>query len=461
MQLVKESSILVVDDNRSILTTVELFLKGKCKNLKTIPNPSLIEEELKSAHYDLVLMSMAFTSIPNTGKDGTIWLQHVKEFDPTISVIMITSYGDIDLALKTIELGASDFIIKPWNNQKLLATIENALIMHNYKTDLKSFKEKHLQVVAIQNENYETRLIGSSLQWQTVMNQAEAIALKENNVLIVGESGSGRSAIAKYIHSLSSRNQKVFIDVDADLHDESTLKNILLGYKKGANSEALYEKNGKIETAGGGVLLIKEVGKTPASVQSVLLSVYTERTFRKRGDTKKVKTDVRFISTTSQDMAKLVEDQRFNIDLLDALKAMIIEIPPLRDHLNDIPDLVEDFIRYFSKKYNKPGVGIAKKAMDKLFTHDWPGNITELKITIERAVISCRNNIIQVSDLGFKFEHDGSDIKTFDGTLEDVEKQIIQNVLIAQNGNLTAVANRLGITRQTLYNKISKYGLTT
>lgn len=453
----KESSILIVDDNKNILSALELLLKGNCKKVKGISSPNLLISELNRENYDVLLLDMNFSAGINTGNEGLYWLQRVLELEAGLSIIMITAFGDVELAVKAIRLGATDFILKPWDNEKMLATIESAWRLSQSRREVKKLRLKEKQLIAEINKPGQ-KLIGSSPAWNGVMEFVAKVASTHANVLITGENGTGKELIAREIHRLSTRADKVMVTVDMGSITETLFESELFGHKKGAFTDAQTDRIGKIETANEGTLFLDEIGNLPLPMQSKLLSVMQNRTITRVGENHPVPVDIRLICATNCNLLQMVSNGLFREDLLYRINTIHIELPPLRNRKSDIPELARFFLTKYINKYNKPEMSINDQAVQKLGDYVWPGNVRELQHAIEKAVILSDSLVLQPADFVFR---SGEIVSTgrFECTLEEMERKLIAEAILKQEGNLTAVANQLGITRQTLYNKIKRYGL--
>ena len=453
----KNANILIVDDNKSILSAMELLLKGRCGKVKTLSSPNLILSELQRETYDVLLLDMNFSAGINTGNEGIYWLQRILEQEPFISIVMITAYGDVELAVKAVRMGATDFVLKPWDNEKMLATIDSAWRLNQSKKEVKKLKLKEKQLIAEINRPAQS-LIGSSAAWKTVIDLVAKVASTNANVLITGENGTGKELIAREIHRLSPRADKVMVTVDMGSIAETLFESELFGHKKGAFTDARTDRVGKIETANEGTLFLDEIGNLPMPMQAKLLSVLQNRTITRVGENSPVPVDVRLICATNCNLLQMVANGRFREDLLYRINTIHIELPPLRNRKSDIAELSAFFLKKYSEKYNKPGVELGESALKKLEEYAWPGNVRELQHAIEKAVILGDGFMLQPSDFIFRMG-ENTPSANYDGTLEDMEKKLIADAISKLEGNLTAVANQLGVTRQTLYNKIKRYGL--
>jgi len=453
----KDSSILIVDDNKSILSALELLLKGRCKKVKTLSSPNLLLNELQKENYDVLLLDMNFSAGINTGNEGIYWLQRVLEYDQGLSVVMITAYGDVELAVKAVRMGATDFVLKPWDNEKMLVTIDSAWRLNQSRKEVRKLKLKEKQLIAEINRPTHN-LIGSSPAWKNVMGLVAKVASTNANVLITGENGTGKELVAHEIHRLSERADNVMGTVDLGSITESLFESELFGHKKGSFTDAHTDRIGKIETANEGTLFLDEIGNLPIPMQAKLLSVLQNRTVIRVGDNNPVNVDVRLICATNCNLLQMVANGLFREDLLYRINTIHIELPPLRNRKSDIAELALFFLNKYSSKYNKQGIELSESAIRKLEDYSWPGNVRELQHSIEKAIILCDNSVLQPSDFVFR-NIENTESVSYEGTLEDMEKKLIANAIYKQEGNLTNVSNQLGISRQTLYNKIKKYGL--
>jgi DNA-binding NtrC family response regulator len=449
---VQKANILVADDNKSILSALDILLTPEYGEVTLISNPNQILSELRKRDYNLVILDMNFQAGVNTGNEGIYWLERIKETDPEISVVFITAYGDIDTAVKALKAGASDFILKPWDNEKLLATIELAIQLNLSKTEVKQLKEHETQLKREIGHDLKF-IIGSSPALMNVMNLVRKVAKTDANVLITGENGTGKELVAQEIHRLSSRTKEILVTVDIGSLAETLFESELFGHLKGSFTDAHENRQGKFETANKGTLFLDEIGNLSLHLQAKLLSAIENRQIMRIGSNQPVPIDIRLICATNRDLEKMVKEGLFREDLLYRINTIQIELPPLRDRGNDIIILAEFFLKKYTYKYKKPDVKINRQAADKLLSYSWPGNVRELQHTIEKAVILSESAILKPGDLYLKppsFVNSGN---TFT-TLDEMEKQMILQALDNNNGNFTAAAEQLGITRQTLYNRL-------
>jgi len=454
----KAGNILIVDDSASVLKSLELFLKHYFKSIKTLSSPNQIPFLLSTEDIDIIMLDMNFTAGVNTGNEGIFWLRKILKQDPAVVVIMITAYGDIELAVKAIKEGATDFITKPWDNQKLLATLQTALKLRLSNKEIRKLKLKQKQINEDINRNYG-QIIGESEVMQNLYQTIAKVAKTEANILLMGENGTGKELIAREIHRQSKRSQKDFMSVDLGALSETLFESELFGHAKGAFTDAREDRIGRFEAASGGTLFLDEIGNLNFSLQAKLLSAIEQKKITPLGTNKEIPVDIRIISATNKDLPSMVTDSLFREDLFYRLNTVQINIPPLRDREDDIILISEFYLRQFAGKYDRLPLKFTSSALEKLKKHSWPGNIRELRHTIEKAVILCESDILTPHDFSFSTE---SDIRTDLNksiSLEEGEKFIINNALLNNDWNISEAAKELGIGRQTLYRKIEKFGL--
>lgn len=450
----QKGNILIVDDNKSILSTLEILLKPEFGKVTAISNPNQILSELRSNDYNTVLLDMNFTAGVNTGNEGIYWLSKIKETFPDISVVMITAYGDIDTAVRALKAGASDFILKPWDNEKLLATMRLAYQLNLSKKEVQNLKAR--ENLLKKEINSEKRpIIGSSQKIMKILDIIRKVAGTDANILITGENGTGKELVAREIHRLSDRANELMVSVDMGSITESLFESELFGHVKGAFTDARDSREGKFELAHKGTLFLDEIGNLSFHLQAKLLAAIENRQVTRIGSNDLIPVDIRLICATNRNLSNMVREGLFREDLLYRINTIQIEMPPLRERGNDIITLAEFFLAKCTNKYNKPRLKISKQALDKLMSYTWPGNVRELQNTIEKAVILSEKDIIKPEDLYLK---PVSEIKDLDSitSLEEMEEKMMQIAVEKNNGNYTAAAEQLGITRQTLYNRLKK-----
>ncbi len=445
---------MVVDDNKSILSALEILLVPEFGEVTLISNPNQIINGLRKKDYNLVILDMNFTAGIKSGNEGIYWLGRIREAFPEISVVMITAYGDIETAVKALKAGASDFVVKPWDNEKLLATLRLALQLNRSLKEVNVLRDR--ESVLKREMNREHRyIIGSSPQIMKVLKLARKVARTDANVLITGENGTGKELIAREIHRMSDRSGELMISVDMGAITETLFESELFGHVKGSFTDARENRQGKFEIAHKGTLFLDEIGNLSFHLQSKLLAAIENRQITRIGSNVPIQVDIRLICATNRNIDNMVAEGLFREDLLYRINTIQIELPPLRERGKDIVALAEFFLQKYTFKYNKGNLKINRLAVDKLMDYSWPGNIRELQNTIEKAVILCDTAVIKPEDLYLK---PASRSIGFDSiaTLEDVEQRMISLAIEKNNGNLTAAAEQLGITRQTLYNRMKK-----
>lgn len=451
---INKGNILIVDDNKSILSALEILLTQEFGEVTAIASPNQIPSELRKKEYNLVILDMNFSAGINTGNEGIYWLGKIRESNPDISVVMITAYGDIDTAVRALKAGASDFVLKPWDNEKLLATLRLALRLNLSKEEVKDLKERESELKKEINRD-QRNIIGSSPQIINVLNLARKVAKTDANILITGENGTGKELIAQEIHRLSNRAAELLVIVDMGAITETLFESELFGHVKGAFTDARENRQGKFEIAHKGTLFLDEIGNLSFHLQSKLLAAIQNRQISRVGSNQLIPIDIRLICATNKNLENMVKEGLFREDLLYRINTIQIELPALRERGNDIIVLSEFFLRKYTRKYNKSEMRINQHAIDKLMGYFWPGNIRELQNTIEKAVILSESSVIKAEDL---YLRPAPEIKSLDfiTTLEEMEEKMIRLALDKNNGNFTAAAEQLGITRQTLYNRIKK-----
>ncbi len=455
-----EAKILIIDDDRDVLLAAKLFLKQHIGIVHTEDKPENIPDLMQNETYDVILLDMNFSRDATSGKEGFMWLNRILEIDPATVVILITGYGDIELAVQGIKEGATNFLLKPWDNKKLVATITTSLQLRKSKVELENLRTKQKVMIADQNRSHRA-IVGDSLAMQKVLETARKVAATDANVLILGENGTGKELIARAIHMGSVRNDDVFISVDLGAISESLFESELFGFKKGAFTDAKEDRAGRFEAAHKGTLFLDEIGNLSMSLQSKLLSVLESRNVVRLGTNKEISVDIRLVCATNMPLYQMVNDSKFRQDLLYRINTVEIHVPPLRERPEDIPALVEHFLDIYSRKYKMPSKRLNASTLKRLEKHNWPGNIRELQHSVERAVIMSESNILQPSDFFLSPVEDSSadTISTNNMNLEETEKMLIRKVVDKHGGNISKAAKELGLTRASLYRRIEKYGI--
>lgn len=452
--VLKNASILVIDDDTDVLTAVRLLLKTEAREVVTEKNPENIRWQLSKQAFDIILLDMNFTSSINTGNEGIFWLRKIREFRSDAAVIMITAYGDIDLAVRSLKEGAADFVVKPWHNERLIDTIKDAL--------KRKSGGKPAGVSPLKSESVIGReLIGDSEPMREIFFKIEKIAPTDANILILGENGVGKDLIAKAIHQHSLRADKPFVKVDVGALTESLFESELFGHKKGAFTDAREDRMGRFEAANTGTLFLDEISNISLHQQAKLLTILQNRLVTRLGTNDAIPIDIRLICATNVPLSDLANENRFRKDLVYRINTVEIMVPPLRKRGSDIILLARHFSRIYSNKYMKPGLDFDEKALEKLLHYHYPGNIRELQYTIERAVIMCDGTVLQAKDLIFSpiESAPAEDPEPNELKLSAIEKNTILRVIEKHNGNITKAAKELGLTRTALYRRLSKYDI--
>lgn len=450
----RKAKLLIIDDNSQILDALKILLKSEFEEIITSRNPNLIPSLLYENNIDIILLDMNFKSGDNSGNEGMFWLREIKKTDPSAVVIMITAYGDIDLAVKAIKEGATDFIAKPWEAEKLIITLHNALELKKSKAEIKQLKDRQKHLNGDIEKQFQL-FRGKSESMSRIFKTIEKVAKTEANVMILGENGTGKEVIAHEIHRQSSRFEDVFLGVDLGSISESLFESEMFGHIKGAFTDAREDRQGRFESASGGTLFLDEIGNLSMNMQGKLLAALQNRQIVRVGANKPIPIDIRLITATNKNPETLVKQNLFREDLLFRINTIQIELPPLRERIEDIPGLADYFLNYYALKYDKPLLKISLNAYEKLKQYRWPGNIRELKHTIEKAVILSDSTILEPADFYFKTEGKFMNEIKQNFSLSDVEKETIQTALKQCNGNYTKAAKMLGISRTTLYSKLN------
>jgi len=450
-------TILIVDDNKGILSALEILLQDEFATVKTISNPNLLPSLLRTEEFDLVLLDMNFSAGVNTGNEGLYWLTRIRELTPETEVVLFTAFGDVELAVKALKQGAADFILKPWDNEKLKATLANTLKLQQSKKEIKKLRQKETDLKKEINSS-PNEIIARSPQMLQVLSLVKKVAQTDANILITGGNGTGKELIARELHRLSGRSGEIMVSVDMGAISETLFESELFGHKKGAFTDARDDRTGKIENASGGTLFLDEIGNLPLHLQPKLLSVLQNRSITPIGSNKPIPVNIRLICATNRDLPRMAAEGAFREDLLYRINTIHVEIPPLHERKEDIRAITDFYLQVYSTKYRKPGLGISPAAMEKLSAYHWPGNVRELQHTIEKAVILSDNKTLLPEDFFLKPAlSDSEDLLS--GPIDKMEQAMIASAIRKNNSNLSAVAAQLGITRQTLYNKMKKYNL--
>jgi DNA-binding NtrC family response regulator len=452
--------ILIVDDDADVLMAARLFLRQHIEFVHTERNPENLSDLLRTESYDLILLDMNFSRDATSGKEGFHWMNKILEIDPAAAIILITGYGDIELAVQGIKEGATNFLLKPWENKKLLATINATLEVRRSKVELQDLKSKQKVFIADQDQAY-SNIIGSSPAMIKVLTTVSKVAKTDANVLILGENGTGKEVIARAIHRASMRAGEVFVSVDLGAITESLFESELFGYTKGAFTDAKEDRAGRFEAAHKGTIFLDEIGNLSQALQSKLLSVLQNRKVVRLGSHKEIPIDVRLVCATNMPLYQMVSENKFRQDLLYRINTVEIKLPALRERLEDIEPLVEHYLEVYCKKYKIQKKRLNASTLKRLQTHHWPGNIRELQHAVERAVIMGENQVLEPHDFFLSENEDKQENKVMpvNMNLEETEKMLIRKVVDKHGGNISRAAKELGLTRASLYRRMEKYDL--
>lgn len=442
----KNGNILIVDDNRNVLTALQLLLKPYFNRIELLPSPVTLPSVLRETEWNVLLLDMNFTSGINNGNEGLYWLHEVLRLRPKLPVVLFTAYADIDLAVRGIKEGATDFVVKPWDNQKLTDTLLKAAAPARSRQ-----KERPAETPDM--------YWGESSAMLQLRKMVEKVAATDANVLITGENGTGKEMLARELHRLSQRDGHPMVTVDMGAVTETLFESELFGHVKGAFTDARADRPGKFEAADHGTLFLDEIGNLPYHLQAKLLTALQRRSIVRVGSNTPIPVDIRLICATNRNLPALVQRGEFREDLLYRINTIHLEIPPLRERPQDILPLAEKFIVRFAQKYDKGELHLTEEARGKLSRHPWKGNIRELEHAIEKAVIIGDGPTLPAEVFQLQQTGETVDEAAPASTLEEMERQMIRKALATCSGNLSAVAAQLDITRQTLYNKMKKYGL--
>lgn len=458
----KHGKILIVDDNEDLLKAAKMYLKRHFAQVDIEKNPEAIPSLMNQEGYDVILLDMNFTKDVSSGSEGYYWLEKILQIDPSAVVVLITAYGDVQMAVKAIKAGATDFVLKPWENEKLLATLFSSMRLRESRDEIETLKIKNQEINQSINEKY-SNVIGQSAAMQQIFKTIDRVAQTDANVLILGENGTGKELIARAIHANSSRKAESFVSVDLASITETLFESELFGHKKGSFTDAKEDRPGRFELAHGGSLFLDEIGNLSMPLQAKLLTVLQNRKVSRVGSNKETPIDLRLICATNMPLYDMVKENRFRQDLLYRINTIEIQIPPLRDRIEDIPLLANHFLQHYSGKYGKSVTKISDAAMTRMSKHPWPGNIRELQHALERAIILSNGSVLQPEDFNFNAvantkENDQS-LGLDQYNLDEVEKLLIRKVLKKYNGNITSAAAELGLTRSSLYRRLEKHGL--
>ncbi|WP_294273635.1 sigma-54 dependent transcriptional regulator [uncultured Chryseobacterium sp.] len=444
----KEAHILIVDDDEDILFSARVWLKKFFTEVSCLSQPKNLLKFLSEHQVEAVLLDMNFRKGFENGQDGLYWMQEIKALEPDLPIILMTAYGEVELAVEALKNGASDFILKPWNNEKLYASVNLAVDVSRKNKKLNQWENVSLKTIQYQLET-------QSGMMKEVMEQIERVAATDANVLLLGENGTGKYVLAEHIHELSERKNQPFVHIDLGSLSENLFEAELFGYKKGAFTDAHQDYAGKIENAQNGTVFLDEIGNLPLHLQTKLLSLIQNRKLSRIGESKERLLDVRFIFATNENLRKAVAESRFRKDLYYRINTVEMQVPALRDRQEDIPSLADYFLEKYRQKYHKPDLFLNEMLISELKNYSWPGNIRELDHCIERSVILSREK-----DLRLLMPQDEESEKTVVNlNLEEMEELLIKKALKKHRGNISLAAEDLGLSRAALYRRMEKFQL--
>ena len=451
--------ILIIDDDEDILLAAKMLLKRHAREVIIEKNPKKIPFLLNHDNYDVILLDMNFSKDTTSGKEGFYWLREIITREPSAVVVMITAFGDVEMAVKALREGATDFVLKPWQNEKLVATLSSAVKLKKSYDEVDKLQQtkKLLQ----EDSNLPFReIIGESPAMQKVYELVDKVAKTDANVLILGENGTGKDLIARALHNRSHRKDNTFIGVDMGAITETLFESELFGHKKGAFTDAREDRAGRFEVANGGTLFLDEIGNLSLPLQSKLLTVLQNRTVTRIGSNKPIHFDIRLICATNMPIYEMVKERKFRQDLLYRINTVEIHLPPLRERLEDISLLAKHFIRDYCRKYRKEPKTLPANTLSRLQQYAWPGNVRELQHAIERAIILSDHDTLMPEDFFFlSGGQNADDLQMESYNLDEVERKVIRQAIKKNNGNISKAAKELGLTRASLYRRLEKHGL--
>ena len=451
----EQPRILIIDDDHDVLITARMFLEQLDFDVTVLSNPEKIESQIQHTSFDVILLDMNFQRGKTEGAEGIRWLETIRKLDRRVVVILMTAFGDVELAVRGIKAGAFDFILKPWQNAKLHASILSALKLQQTSREKEKYRDV-ARTLEADGDKHFVHILGNSDAIGKLKENIRIIAPTDASVLILGENGTGKELVARTIHRCSGRHTEMFMGVDMGAIPETLFESELFGHQKGAFTGAIQDKPGRFELAEKGTLFLDEIGNLPVTMQTKLLTVLEQRTIRRIGANTDIPIDIRLISATNQPIQQMVENGSFRRDLLYRLNTIELVIPPLRERIEDIPELAEYFLEEACRKYGKPGLEISRRSMKQLQQYSWPGNVRELQNTLARGVIMAEDRQIRFDQLGSRAGQPASRATL---NIEENEKALIQKALITNRGNVTRAAGDLGIDRNALYRRMKKYGL--
>lgn len=455
----KHGNILIVDDNEDILFSLKLLLKNHVHHVEIEPNPDNIPDLMKERNYDVILLDMNFSQDASSGQEGFYWLDRILKTDPDAVVVFITAYGNTDKAVQAIKSGATDFILKPFQNEKIIATVNSSLRLRFSKDEATTEKNRTRELSHASDQPFKD-FIGKSPNMKEVFTTINKVAETDASVLITGENGTGKEVVARALHRNSPRKDEIFVNVDLGAIPETLFESELFGHEKGAFTDAKEAKPGRFEVASGGTLFLDEIGNLTMPLQAKLLTAIERRQVKRLGAKTTKDIDIRLICATNASIYEMLDSGEFRQDLLYRVNTVEIELPPLRERTEDIPLLAEHYLKTFNRKYKKRIRKVSAAAMKELEMYSWPGNIRELQHAIERAVIMSDGSMLEPDDFVlYKKNKPQSDMELDTFNLDTVEKNVIKKVLNKTHGNISHAARELGLTRTSLYRRMEKHGL--
>ncbi len=452
-------NILIVDDDEDVLLAAKMLLKKHVHQVTIEKNPNKIPFLLNNYSFDVILLDMNFSKDITSGKEGFYWLSQITERDPNAVVILITAFGDVEMAVRALKEGATDFVLKPWQNEKLLATISAAIKLKKSYNEVDKLKKAKKQLQDDSNQPFKD-ILGESVAIKKVFDVIDKVAQTDANVFILGENGTGKELVARALHQKSLRKDNVFIGVDMGAITETLFESELFGHKKGSFTDAKEDRTGRFEAANTGSLFLDEIGNLSLPLQSKLLTALQNRQITRIGSNKPLSIDIRLVCATNMPIYDMVKNNEFRQDLLYRINTVELHLPPLRERQEDIQLLADHFVEMYSKKYRKPTKSFSLNTIKRLQKYSWPGNVRELQHAIERAVIMSDGNTLSSEDFFFLTNNpQADDINVENYNLETVEKSVIQKAINKHNGNISKAAKELGLTRASLYRRLEKHGL--
>ena len=460
MRKLTDTTVLVIDDEEDILFTIKMLLKKHIGSVFTESNPFHLPRLIRQHQPDLILLDLNFRSSATTGEEGLNWLAKIKEVSPETQVIIITAHGDVEIAVRALKEGATDFIEKPWHNEKLLSTVRSTLELALSRREIGRLEQTRAALTD-ELQALTGQIVGRSEAMQSIFRTIEKVAKTDANVLILGENGTGKEMVARAIHQASPRRNEVFVKVDVGSIPESLIESELFGHKKGAFTDAREDRQGRFEAAQNGTLFLDEIGNLSLQAQSKFLSAIQNMAVTPVGSNRPVAVDFRLICATNESLSERVLERSFRQDLLYRINTVEIHVPPLRERIGDIPVLVGHFVGLFQEKYRKEDLAVAPEALRLLERHPWPGNVRELQHALERAVILSDSDLLLPEDFRFLGNEpelpEGDPASTLN--IEEMERKLILQALQIHKGNISKAADDLGLTRAALYRRLDKFGL--